>query len=76
MLVAAMLFVVGWLIGRSYTAFVLAMTSSVILFTALSIFISTYGFDLLYVLMTFGYLGAHQSGYLLGAYMSASHQNN
>ena len=76
MLVAAMLFVVGWVIGRSYTAFVLALTSSVILFTALSLFISTYGFDLLHMLITFGYLGAHQSGYLLGAYMSTSHQNN
>ncbi|SDO67795.1 hypothetical protein SAMN05216360_1363 [Methylobacterium phyllostachyos] len=76
MLVALMLFMVGWVIGRSSTAVVLAMTSTVVMFTAVTIFLSTYRFDLLHVLITFGYLGAHQSGYLLGAYMGAYHQNN
>lgn len=76
MVIALMLFMVGWLIGRSYTAVILGMTSSVIMFTALTIFSSTHGFDLLHLLITFGYLGAHQSGYLLGAYLNGYHQNN
>ncbi|MCJ2136671.1 hypothetical protein MKK69_21915 [Methylobacterium sp. J-026] len=76
MLVAAMLFLVGWLIGRSYTVVVLAMTSSVIMFTALTIFVTRYEIDLLHVLITVGYLAAHQSGYLLGAYMSGYQQNH
>lgn len=76
MLVALMLFVVGWLIGRTYTVVVLALTSCVILFTSSSIFITTYGLDMLHTLITLGYLGAHQSGYLLGAYMSGYQQNN
>lgn len=76
MLVAVMLFVVGWLVGRTYTVVVLAMTSTVILFTSCAIFISTYGLDILHTLITLGYLGAHQSGYLLGAYMSGYQHDN
>ncbi|MCJ2021462.1 MULTISPECIES: hypothetical protein [unclassified Methylobacterium] len=70
MLVAVMLFGVGWLVGRTYTVVVLAMTSTVIMVTASAIFITTFGFDVLHTLITLGYLGAHQSGYLLGAFMS------
>lgn len=76
MLVAVMLFLVGWLIGRTYTVVILVMTSSVIMFTSLMIFIATYSLDLLHVLITLGYLGAHQSGYLLGAFMNGYQQNN
>ena len=76
MLVAVMLFVVGWLVGRTYTVIVLAMTSIVIMFTSSAIFVTTYGLDLLHTLITLGYLGAHQSGYLLGAYMSGYQQDN
>ncbi len=76
MLIAAMLCLVGWLIGRSYTVVVLAMTSSVIMLTAMMSFVTLYGIDLLHVLITVGYLAAHQSGYLLGAYMSGYQQNH
>lgn len=76
MLVAVMLFVVGWLVGRTYTVVVLAMTSSVIMFTSSSIFFTNYGLDVLHPLITLGYLGAHQSGYLLGAYMSGYQQDH
>ncbi|MGU3668502.1 hypothetical protein ACLBX9_30345 [Methylobacterium sp. A49B] len=47
-----------------------------IMFTALTIFVSTYGLDILHVLITLGYLAAHQSGYLLGAYCSGYQENN
>jgi len=76
MLVAAMLFGVGWLIGRVFTAVILLMTSCVIMFTALTIFASVYGLDLLHVLITLGYLAAHQSGYLLGAYCNDFQEHN
>lgn len=76
MLVAVMLFLVGWLVGRTYTVVILVMTSSVIMLTSLMIFITTYSLDLFHVLITLGYLGAHQSGYLLGAFMNGYQQNN
>lgn len=65
-----MLFAVGWLVGRAYTAVVLAVTSTVVMFTSSAIFVTTYGLDVLHTLITLAYLGAHQSGYLLGAYLS------
>ncbi|KQS67459.1 hypothetical protein ASG32_12155 [Methylobacterium sp. Leaf361] len=70
MVVAALLFLVGWLLGRSYSVIILALTSSVILFTTTTIFVSVYGIDLLRVLIVLGYLTAHQAGYLLGAYLT------
>jgi hypothetical protein len=76
MLVAVMLFGVGWLVGRTYTVIVLAMTSTVIMITASAIFITTYGLDVLHTLITLGYLGAHQSGYLLGAFMNGYQQDS
>ena len=76
MLVAAMLFGVGWLIGRMFTVVILVMTSCVIMVTALAIFFSVYGLDFLHVLITLGYLAAHQSGYLLGAYCSGYQEHN
>jgi hypothetical protein len=76
MLVAAMLFIVGWLIGRMFTVLILGLTSFVTMFTAMAIFTATYGFDILHVLITLGYLTAHQSGYLLGAYCSGFQGNN
>lgn len=76
MLVAAMLFLVGWLIGRLFGVIVLVITSCVILFAAMTIFTAVYGIDLLHVLITLGYLTAHQSGYLLGAYLGGYPENN
>ena len=76
MLVAAMLFGVGWLIGRVFTVVILAMTSCVIMFMALIIFASVYGLDFLHVLITLGYLAAHQSGYLLGAFLGGHREHS
>lgn len=76
MLIAAVLFGVGWIIGRVFTVIILATTSSVIMFAALTIFASLYGLDLLHVLITLGYLAAHQSGYLVGAYCSGYQEHN
>jgi hypothetical protein len=75
MLIAAMLFLVGCLIGRRFSAIILAMTSCVILFTATTIFLAVYGIDFLHVLITLGYLAAHQSGYLIGAYTGAPQES-
>ncbi|KAA0121683.1 hypothetical protein CIW48_22135 [Methylobacterium sp. P1-11] len=69
MVVAALLFFLGWLIGRSYSVIVITVTSSVVMFAAMTIFMSVYGLDLLHVLIMLGYLTAHQAGYLLGAYL-------
>ncbi|AIQ93931.1 MULTISPECIES: hypothetical protein [Methylobacterium] len=76
MVVAALLFLVGALIGRSYSVMIIAMTSSVVMFTAMTIFMSVYGLDLLHVLIMLGYLTAHQAGYLLGAYLTDYPENN
>jgi hypothetical protein len=75
MLVAALLFLIGWYIGRSYSVMIIAMTSSVVMLTAGAIFFTVNGLDLLHVLITLGYLTAHQSGYLVGAYLNAGVEN-
>ena len=46
------------------------------MFTAMTIFMSVYGLDLLHVLIMLGYLTAHQAGYLLGAYLTDYPENN
>ncbi|AYO83739.1 MULTISPECIES: hypothetical protein [Methylobacterium] len=70
MLLAAVLFVVGVLIGWSYTMLVMIATSILIMVGALILFAFGPGLDLLHVLIVLGYLTAHQAGYLLGAYCS------
>ncbi|MDF2601295.1 MAG: hypothetical protein K0Q54_4118 [Methylobacterium brachiatum] len=67
MLLAAVLFVVGVLIGWSYTMLVMIATSILIMVGALILFAFGPGLDLLHVLIVLGYLTAHQAGYLLGA---------
>ncbi|MGT2480424.1 hypothetical protein ACU4GR_19905 [Methylobacterium oryzae CBMB20] len=51
MVVAALLFLVGWLIGRSYSVIIVGMTSSVILLAAMTMFMAVYGLDLVRVLI-------------------------
>ena len=46
------------------------------MFTAMTIFMSVYGLDLLHVLIMLGYLTAHQAGYLLGAYLTGYPESN
>jgi hypothetical protein len=70
MLLAAVLFVIGLLLGWSYTMLVMIATSFLILVGAVLLFAFGPGLDLLHVLIVLGYLTAHQSGYLLGAYCS------
>ncbi|MEE7450304.1 hypothetical protein MRF4_22275 [Methylobacterium radiotolerans] len=76
MVVAALLFLVGWLIGRSYSVIIVGMTSSVILLAAMTMFMAVYGLDLVRVLIVGGYLTAHQAGYLLGAYLNGHPEDN
>ena len=75
MLLAAMLFVVGLLIGWSYTMLVMIATSLLIMVGALTLFAFGPGLDLLHVLIVLGYLTAHQSGYLLGAYCGGCYED-
>ncbi|WP_246691994.1 MULTISPECIES: hypothetical protein [unclassified Methylobacterium] len=70
MLLAAVLFVIGLLIGWAYTMLVMIATSFLILVGAVLLFAFGPGLDLLHVLIILGYLTAHQSGYLFGAYCS------
>lgn len=70
MLLAAVLFVIGLLLGWSYTMLVMIATSFLILVGAVLLFAFGPGLDLLHALIVLGYLTAHQAGYLLGAYCS------
>jgi hypothetical protein len=76
MLLAAILFLIGWLLGRSYTMLILIVTSAIILLTALVAFARNQSLDLVHLLMIGGYLAAHQAGYLVGAYCSGHEQSN
>lgn len=73
MLLAAVLFGVGLLIGWSYTMLVMIATSMLVLVGTLILFAFGPGLDMLHGLIVLGYLTAHQSGYLLGAYCSGLH---
>ncbi|KNY21791.1 hypothetical protein [Methylobacterium sp. ARG-1] len=75
MLLAAVLFVAGVLIGWSYTMLVMIATSILIMVGALILFAFGPGLDLLHVLIVLGYLTAHQAGYLLGAYCSGHYED-
>ena len=68
MLLAAVLFLFGWVLGWFYTMLIMIATSAAILVCALIAFGFGPGLDMLHVLLIVGYLTAHQSGYLLGAY--------
>ncbi|KST58417.1 hypothetical protein AO398_06340 [Methylobacterium sp. GXS13] len=74
MLLAAVLFGVGLLIGWSYTMLVMVATSALILVAALVLFAFGPGLDLIHLLIALGYLTAHQSGYLFGAYCGVQYQ--
>jgi hypothetical protein len=74
MFIAAVLFVVGVLIGWSYTMLVMVATSMLIMGGALILFAFGPGLDLLHLLIVLGYLTAHQAGYLLGAYCGGHYE--
>ena len=75
MLLAAVLFGIGFLIGWSYTMLVMIATSVLILIGTVLLFAFGPGLDMLHALIVLGYLTAHQSGYLLGAYCSGCYDD-
>ncbi|SFM07329.1 hypothetical protein [Methylobacterium pseudosasicola] len=75
MLLAAVLFGVGLVIGWFYTMLIIVATSALILVGALLLFAFGPGLDMLHGLIVLGYLTAHQSGYLLGAYCGGHYED-
>ncbi|MGH1571234.1 hypothetical protein ACRAWG_11750 [Methylobacterium sp. P31] len=72
MIIAAVLFLLGFLIGwLCGIVSALCLSSAVILILSLLTFLVFAEIDLLHVLLLFSYLLAHQAGYLLGAYLGA-----
>lgn len=69
MIVAILLFGVGIFLGLGYTVSALLLSSSIIFFLSI-IFLTTIPDSYaVKVLLMFAYLLAHQSGYLVGAYL-------
>jgi hypothetical protein len=69
MIVAALLFGAGIFLGLGHNVFALLLSSSLIFFSSIIFFVTMSQFDILELLLTFAYLLAHQSGYLVGAYL-------
>jgi hypothetical protein len=69
MIVAALLFVAGIYLGLGHNVFALVLSSALIFFASIILFIEISDFDMLELMLTFAYLLAHQSGYLVGAYL-------
>lgn len=70
MIVAAVLFFIGFLMGWLCNILAaLCLSSAVIFILSLLTFLIFAGLDILHLLVVFGYLLAHQAGYLLGAYL-------
>ena len=70
MLVAALLFIAGLILGWNFNAFALVLSSAFIYFGAVALFMATLEVGVLQVLLLFAYLLAHQAGYLVGGYLS------
>ncbi|WP_457108258.1 hypothetical protein [Methylobacterium sp. P5_C11] len=70
MLIAALLFAVGMLEGWRYRASVLMASSMLISLAWLAVWAFVWTrLDAEKILLLFGYLTAHQAGYLIGAYL-------
>lgn len=76
MLVAAVLFCAGVLLGWNFGVLTLVGTSAIIFLSALVLFVFTTGVGVLQILIIFAYLLAHQSGYLIGAYLGYSYDTD
>jgi hypothetical protein len=76
MLVAALLFVAGLILGWRYSVFALVLSSGMIFFGSIILFLAIYRFCILELIMLFAFLLAHQAGYLFGSYLSYGRQNN
>jgi hypothetical protein len=70
MLIAALLFVAGLILGWGYSVFALVLSSGMIFFGSIFLFLEMSRLGMLELLLIFAYLLAHQSGYLVGAYLS------
>jgi hypothetical protein len=69
MIVAILLFGAGIFLGLGHNVFALLLSSSVIFFASIVLFTTISEFNIVELLLTFAYLLAHQSGYLVGAYL-------
>lgn len=69
MIVALLLFGAGVFLGFSHNVFALLLSSSLIFFASIVLFTTISNFNIVELLLTFAYLLAHQSGYLVGAYL-------
>jgi hypothetical protein len=70
MIVAIILFAAGIFLGLGHNVFALLLSSSLIFFASIILFTTVAEFNMVELLLTFAYLLAHQSGYLVGAYLS------
>lgn len=70
MLVAALLFIAGLVLGWQFSPFALVLSSTFVFLGTITLFLATSEVGLLQILVIFAYLLAHQSGYLVGAYLS------
>lgn len=75
MLVAVLLFLAGWILGWWFNAFSLIMSSALIFFGAISLFVQFSNLGALQLMLIFAYLLAHQAGFLVGAYLSYERKN-
>ncbi|SFI19453.1 hypothetical protein SAMN02799642_01134 [Methylobacterium brachiatum] len=71
LLIAALLFVVGVLEGWRYRAQMVVASSMLIALVCLPLWALTATIDAEKLLVLLAYLAAHQSGYLVGAYIGA-----
>lgn len=76
MLVAAVLFVAGLLLGWHFSVVTLVVSSASIFFVTSLLFAFTKGLGILQILVIFAYLLAHQAGYLVGAYLGYSYDTD
>jgi hypothetical protein len=69
MIVAVLLFGAGIFLGLGHNVFALLLSSAIIFFASIIFFTTISDFNIVELLLTFAYLLAHQSGYLVGAYI-------
>jgi hypothetical protein len=75
MLVAVLLFSAGLILGWGFNAFSLIVSSALIFFGSIVIYVQISGFGVLQLMLLLAYLLAHQAGFLVGAYLSYERKN-
>lgn len=71
MIIAGILFLVGILIGLSYSYIAILAASAVLVVAMVLLWLILGSLTLFSIFVLIGYLAALQSGYLLGAYLGA-----